>query len=157
MSVYQKLQTSSALNIVPSNNANIPLPSVVTSGITTSVVANSLIDSAALFQDKNVQVGDVVYNTSTNQAATVNAVVNQTTILLNANIFGTIGDSYKVYSNANNVASVIYVGTSGDVRVLTAGGQDVTFVGIIGGSFLPVQVLKVFQTGTGASDFVALW
>lgn len=54
-------------------------------------------------------------------------------------------------------ACVLYVGTGGDVRVLTDGGDDVTLVNIPNGSFLPLQVVRVFSTGTSASDIVALW
>ena len=56
-----------------------------------------------------------------------------------------------------NSGCVLYVGTTGNVRVLTSGGDDVLFTGIVGGSFMPVQVVKVFQTNTTATDIVALW
>jgi len=55
------------------------------------------------------------------------------------------------------VSFVLYIGTSGNLRVLTASGNDVTFVGIIGGTFLPVQVIRVFATDTTAANIVALW
>ena len=50
---------------------------------------------------------------------------------------------------------VLYIGTLGDIRVLTADNDDVTFVGVSG--FFPVQVVRVFATGTTAGDIVALW
>ena len=56
-----------------------------------------------------------------------------------------------------NNGCVLYVGTGGSVRVLTVGGDDVTFVGINAGQFIPVQVTRVFATGTSASTIVALW
>jgi len=58
---------------------------------------------------------------------------------------------------AQRAAPCIYVGTTGDVRVLTEGGDEVTFKNIIGGSFVPVQIQKVFATGTTASDIIALY
>jgi|AntAceMinimDraft_12_1070368.scaffolds.fasta_scaffold12894_3 hypothetical protein len=58
---------------------------------------------------------------------------------------------------SGNNGCVIYVGTGGSVRVLTVGGDDVTFVGINAGQFMPVLVTKVFATGTSASTIVALW
>ena len=155
---YQKLQVSRALQVIKSDNANIPFPGVVETGTSTSVVANQLVDSAATFAALNVQVGDVVYNTSTSTAATVNRVVNDTTIVLNADIFLAAGNAYTIYSrNTKNEGCVLYVGTGGNIRVLTHGNDDVTFANIVGGSFLPVQVLKVFSTGTVAADIVALW
>lgn len=63
-------------------------------------------------------------------------------------------------SNENgrgNNGCVLYVGSAGDLRVLTAGGDDVVFAGIAAGTFLPVQVLRVFSTNTTASSIVALW
>lgn len=56
-----------------------------------------------------------------------------------------------------NWPCVLYVGGTGDVRVLTAGEDDVTFIGVTAGTFLPVQVIRVFFTGTTASNIVALW
>lgn len=56
-----------------------------------------------------------------------------------------------------NDGCVLYVGTAGDIRVTTAGGDDVVFVGIAAGSFIPVQVVKVWATSTTASNIIALW
>ena len=56
-----------------------------------------------------------------------------------------------------NNGCVLYVGTTGDVRVLTAGGNDVVFKSVLGGSYMPVQVLRVFETNTTASNIIALW
>jgi len=52
---------------------------------------------------------------------------------------------------------VLYVGVGGDVKVRTAGGDDVIFTGVLAGSFIPVQVVRVFFTGTTATNIVALW
>lgn len=60
-------------------------------------------------------------------------------------------------SGGTNNGCVLYVGTAGNLRVLTVGGDDVTFIGINTGAFIPVQVLRVFATGTTAGNIVALW
>ena len=63
-------------------------------------------------------------------------------------------------SNANgrgNNGCVLYVGTGGDLRVLTAGGDDVVFIGFPSGGFLPVNVVRVFATNTTADNILALW
>lgn len=52
---------------------------------------------------------------------------------------------------------VLYVGTKGNLKVLTVGGDEVTFTNIQDGSFIPVQVLRVYSTGTTASNIIALW
>ena len=56
-----------------------------------------------------------------------------------------------------NNGCVLYVGGTGDIRVLTAGGNDVKFASIATGTFMPVQVLRVFNTNTTATNIVALW
>jgi hypothetical protein len=155
---YQKLQTSVGLNIVSTDNADIPSVAVVESGTCTIPLPSELEDNTALFVTKGVTIGDVVYNNVTLQAATVVNVVNQTNIILNANIFTTIGESYTVYAQSQvKNAAVLFIGTGGKLRVITAGGQDITFDQILGGTFLPVQVLKVFKTGTTATNLIALW
>jgi hypothetical protein len=51
----------------------------------------------------------------------------------------------------------LYIGTGGNLRVLTEGGDDITFVNVLGGTTLPVNVVRVFATSTTASNIVALW
>jgi hypothetical protein len=52
---------------------------------------------------------------------------------------------------------VLYVGGAGNLRVLTAGGNDVTLFGVAAGTFIPIQVVRVYSTNTTATDIVALW
>ena len=52
---------------------------------------------------------------------------------------------------------VLYSGSGGDIRVLTAGGDDVKFVAIPPGTVLPIQVIRVFSSGTSALGILALW
>lgn len=157
MANYQKLQVGTALNIVKSDDANIPFPNVVESGVTGSVSVNQLQDVTGEFVIRKVQVGDVVVNNSTNVSATVTRVLNDTNLLINANIFTVSGVSYTLYAQNGKEGCVLYIGTGGNLRVGTASGQDVTFTNVLGGTFLPVQILKVFSTNTTASGFVALW
>jgi hypothetical protein len=155
---YQKLQTSVGLNIVSTDNADIPSPAVVEVGTNSTVVANALEDLSATFVANNVQVGDIVYNTVTLQAATITQVIDNTRLFINASIFAVVGEAYVIYAqNSPNNSSVLFVGTGGKLRVITAGGQDITFDQILGGTFLPVQILKVFKTGTTATNLIALW
>ena len=60
-------------------------------------------------------------------------------------------------ATGKNFGCCLYVGTAGDIRVLTVGGDTVTFVGINTGAFIPVQVKRVYTTGTTASNILALW
>lgn len=67
-------------------------------------------------------------------------------------------DVYFVGSEADKVIPcVLYVGTGGNLKVRTAGGDDVIFYNLNDGTFLPVNVLRVFDTDTTATDVVALW
>ena len=52
---------------------------------------------------------------------------------------------------------IIYSGSGGIIRVLTAGGDDVVFTNVAAGAFLPVQVIRVFASTTSAIDIIALW
>ena len=60
-------------------------------------------------------------------------------------------------SSSINRGCVLYVGTGGSVKVMTAGGDTVTFNNVPGGSFLPVQVVRVYYTGTTAASIIAMW
>ena len=51
----------------------------------------------------------------------------------------------------------LYVGGPGDVKVDMALGSTVTFVDVLGGTLLPVQVVRVYSTGTDATNIVALY
>ena len=60
-------------------------------------------------------------------------------------------------TGGTNNGCVLYIGGYGDVKVDTVGGDTVTFVGVLGGTFFPVQVMRVYATGTTATNIVALW
>lgn len=66
-------------------------------------------------------------------------------------------DDIEISQGVKSRGCVLYVGTSGDLRVLTEGGDDIVFKNLASGSFIPVQVLKVFSTNTTARDIIALW
>jgi hypothetical protein len=51
---------------------------------------------------------------------------------------------------------VLYIGGTGNVAVVTLGGDSVTFVGVPAGAFLPVLVTKVMSTNTTATSILAL-
>ena len=149
---YQKLQVERALTVIPDDNINIPnVAGPTVSGTTDGATASKLVDSTASFTSN--LLGYIVY--SGTDIATVTAVDSATTLSLSADIM-VIGEAYTIYADDNN-GCVLYVGNTGNVRVLTAGNDDVTFVGIPAGAFVPVQVKRVFATDTDATDIVALW
>lgn len=160
MSVF-KLQFSRALSVIKSDNANIPYPTAIESGTSTSVVASQLVDSTGAFVTNGVAPGDIVYNTTDSTAATVVSVTNETTIVLNANIFTATAKAYTIYQASSqttigNAGCALYVGGAGNVVVTTIGGDVITFSGVTAGSILPVQVVKV-ASATTATLINALW
>ena len=53
--------------------------------------------------------------------------------------------------------ALLYIGTGGSLRITTVGGQTVTMINLPNGSYVPIQVRKVFATGTTASSIIALF
>ena len=51
----------------------------------------------------------------------------------------------------------IYVGTGGDLKILTTIGNTVTWKNVPDGSIVPAQATKVFATGTDAEDLLAVY
>ena len=161
MSVF-KTTFSRALRAHPSDNADIAYPNVIESGTSTTVTASKLIDSTGLFITNNVKTGDVVHNDTAGTAATVVSVDSETQLTLNANIFTATAQAYVVYSmsaqtSMGNPGCFLYVGGTGNVSVVTIGGDIVTFNGVPAGTTLPIQVLKLRSTNTTATLINALW
>jgi len=82
----------------------------------------------------------------------------------------TSGGTFIVYAadtnelNSIQAACVVYIGdatgtaaTWSEVKVMTADRSIVTFSHLPTGTFLPVQVLRVYATGTTATNMIALW
>ena len=65
--------------------------------------------------------------------------------------------SVSTQDGSGNNGCVLYVGGVGNLKVLTVGGNEVTFTDVPTGTFVPVQVLRVFATGTTATNIVAIW
>lgn len=161
MSVF-KTQFSRALSVIKSDNSAIPSPFLIHTGANTSVVTNKLITITGDFIFDNVKAGDVVYNISGSLTATVVSVDSETQITLNANIFTTGGQSFKIYQQSSqtglgNTGCFLFVGGAGNVAVTTIGGDDVTFNAVPVGTILPVQVIALKSTGTTATLVNALW
>ena len=158
---YQKLQAYRALKVLPSDTVDIPNPAMLAiSSTTTSNAPTKLIDTTQNFITKGIKEGDIVYNTSTGLSMEVTAVDSSDTLT----VTGTVASAanYEIYASVDtpNNGCVLYVGTAGDLKVITAGGDTVEFIGVLAGSFIPVQVTRVFrtgQTGTAATNILALW
>ena len=169
---------TSAIPVAPSDTINIPGPSVRVSAASTATTPdgtpNQLIDANANFvttyndngsvNNQGVSRGMVVYNmfatiasgTNSPLVATIVEVVNNTTLLLSADIFpfagGTAVSAYKIY-DANIVAppgAQLYVGTTGNVYVETINGDLVFIEDVPAGDILPVVIQKVLVGAAAA-------
>ena len=59
--------------------------------------------------------------------------------------------------NLPREARGVYIGTGGHMKITTQYGKTVIFKNLVRGQILPVQVWKVWQTDTTASDLIALY
>jgi hypothetical protein len=153
----QKLQVGRALAVIPSNYADIPFPAVTISSTVTTASGFNLTDTTADFIALGVKAGDIVYDITNQTAATVQSVQSATTLVLNVSGYIIAADSYVLYNGQNNNGCVLYIGGAGDIAVTTVGGDEVKFTALLAGQFIPVQTLKIAQTGTSATDILALW
>ena len=169
---------ASAVPVAPSNTINIPGPTVrfrsSSTATTPDGTPNQLIDANAnvvttynvdgSVLNQGVSTGMVVYNMFAMIASGINAplvatvvgVVNNTTLLLSADIFpfagGTAVSAYNIY-DANEVSppgAQLYVGATGDVYVETINGDLVFIEDVPSGDILPVVVQKVLVGAAAA-------
>lgn len=56
-----------------------------------------------------------------------------------------------------NVSRALYVGGAGNIAVVMASGDEVTFTGVTAGSVLPIQVKQVKATSTTATTILNLY
>lgn len=62
--------------------------------------------------------------------------------------------------NSNDLATLratLFIGTGGNVKVDMSGTGTVTFNNVADGTFLPILVDRVYDTGTTASNILALY
>ena len=90
----------------------------------------------------------------------VTNIDSPTVLSLNLDVILLSGDFYELYSGTNMSGTiepcVLYVGIGGDLSVVTAGGDSVSFIAVPAGSFIPVHVIRV-GTLTTANRIIALW
>ena len=154
---YQKLQAGRAWSVNTSDNTDIPdIGTLGPTGTTTSGSTTQLIDTGATFLTNGVKLGMIIVNTADGTQTTVTGIEDDNTLNVANNIFAVSGKTYAIYGGEQEGA-VLYIGTAGNLKVTTVAGDEVTFIGINTGAFFPVQVAKVWATGTSASNIIALW
>ena len=165
---YQKLQVGRATDMDDKQSDvedTVNLDNEILTGrCAAGTTGTTIVDTANTFIDTNgnnlVNVGDLVVNTtSTPKASRITSVVSDTTIEVQTTGLFAATNDYRVLSQSDEPA-VLYIGdvTAGaSLKVRSAGGDDATFVNVVQGTFLPVQVKRIYATGTTASKIIALF
>ena len=155
----QKVTYSRALEIYASNSCNIPNPAAfIVSGANDTIVADALRDSTTNFVQKGVLIGDIVYNTTTGNGATVVTIIDDYTLELNDDIFVSSPENYSIYGGYQNTMS-----NQGCILYTPAGANTLAFYTISGDSvssafvdsLVPIQVMKL--TAASTNPIYALW
>ena len=160
---YQKLQVGRATDMDDKKSDTedtVNLNNVINTYTRTAGGGGGVInDAGATFISDGVKPGDLAFRPGlTAEGSRVISVNSETQIVCSIAFVG-VGNSFTILSQSEEPA-VLYVGTAaaGDtLKVRSAGGDDATFVNIQQGSFIPVQVKRVYNTGTTASNIVALF
>jgi hypothetical protein len=153
-----------AISVIKSDTINIPEPGIIISG-TNTTAGTTLTDVGAGFLNSttnpkgfNINGGDVVVD-SAGAIVEVEEVLTDDTIKLKSAI--ALG-AYEIYKGNYNVTGKsegfsLYVGTGGggDIKATTVFGNDIT-ISAVANQTLDLQVIKVFATGTTASNIIAL-
>ena len=155
-------QPFSSVPVIPSDTLNIPQPGIITSG-TNSTVGTTLTDAGNNFLNSvtnpngyNISGGDVVY--AGGAIDEILAVATANTLTMQSS---TAAATYDIYKGniGGDTAFTLFVGTGGagsTLKLRTPAGDDVTLNNIPDSSFIPLQAIRVFATGTTCSDILAL-
>tara|TARA_R100000988_G_scaffold103827_1_gene85834 strand:- start:2645 stop:3142 length:498 start_codon:yes stop_codon:yes gene_type:complete len=162
ISNFPQNQASFAINVIPSDTINIPQPYIVRQSANTSNIGFTLIDAGGQFLGDGtrvaaIQEGDVVYNTTTGDVATVASVDSDSQLTLSAAIFTATPQNYQIYQgNSNPNSFLLYVGTGGDISIETSAAASVVLKNVGNASFIPINTGRVNASNTTATDIIAL-
>jgi hypothetical protein len=123
--------------------------------------------AAPKFTTAGINIGAIVYNTTTNVAYTVTNINSDTALSITPATTGGATDSFTIY-NRPTIGCSLYVGGTGDLIVQMAAkngnvtavdkpaNYELTYKNIGNAAFLPIQVVRVSPLST-ATDIIALW
>ncbi len=165
-------QPTQALNVVPSDEINIPEPDAYITG-TKNSTGTTITDASANFLGttnpaatgyaNRVSVGDVVYviDGATITIVRVTSVTDNNNLVVSAAV-PTGVKSYQIYRSNGDFKNVsegfsLFVGGAGNIAVVPAcSDQVVVLENIPESSFIPLQVTRVNSTDTTATKIIAL-
>jgi len=161
-------QPSSGITVINSDTINIPKPGIITSGTKAAGPATTLTDAGQDFLNTatnpngyNITGGDVVVSAA-GVICEIESVDSATQLTLKAP--GIAAGTYDIYKGNYTIQGqsegfTLFVGTGGPgttLKVKTVEGQDVVLNNVPDSSFIPVQVQRVFATGTTCSNIIGL-
>ena len=158
---FLKTHYGRAIDVIKSDTVNIPNPAGLgITGVADGQAPNKLKDNSNQFTTN--LLGGIVVNTDNSTVANIIGFVNSSTLTLDADIFPLGTEGYAIYNSDNNQGCSLYIPaqTPASLIVLTVGGDIVEFTAcgnLNSSTILPISVLKVFNTGTGLNNLVALW
>ena len=153
---YQKLNTSRAWEVSPSDDAPIPQIMVVDGTQTVvSISGKTITVDPAIDLVKLGFVRGVIIVKGGDSAIITSVGGNELTLNIPATPFPATS-TFNAYGGNNN-GCLLYIGGAGNVKVQTAGGDKALFLNVAEGFVLPVNVIQVFATDTTATNIVALW
>lgn len=156
----QPYQPSDALVLnVISDTHDIPFYAVAKSGVTNAGGFNQLKDSSVNFIDLGIKNGMTVWNTTSNTVAKIVSIIDAATLQIDADIFPSLGDDYKIFSSPNPGALLWVAQENLDVQITTLGGDTVVLKNVPRNEIIPIRVSRVWQTGTTVTppNIIALW
>jgi hypothetical protein len=165
-------------------NTTTPGTTTVTSVATTELTLKEDIFASTgdgytvgSFLRLGVNIGDIVYNTTDDTSTTVTTIVSSTVLEVADDIFAS-AENYKIFLGGpvgssqinSSEGCLLYIGSAEatmsaaksfvDIRVKTAAGSDVIFRNFRVGDYLPIQVLRLYATGTDTAALkscIAIW
>jgi len=169
-------QPTQAIDVIPNDSINIPEPGSYLGGTNNGAGTNLTAPAGTLFLDgqtnpaatgysNRVAAGDVVYEPSTGTMAQVESVDSNTQLTLSAPGLTGGGAAFEIYRGNGGLVNnkqgqegfSLFVGTAGDLTVIPAGSENpVLLKNVANNSYVPLQVIRVFASGTSASDVLAL-
>jgi len=162
--MYQKLQTGRATamtQLLSDNEDTVNLNDIIEDGLAgAGTTGNKLVVAGRDFVADGVRQGDLLINTGSSPNCSRVISVKGDSITVTNSISLVPGGTYRILQGSTEPAT-LYVGTVGaasTLKVRTAGGDDVVLDNLVGGTTIPLQVVRVYNTGTsGVLNIVALF
>ena len=162
--MYQKLQTGRATSmtlLLSDNEDTVNLNDIIEEGLAgAGTTGTKLVVPGRDFVADGVRQGDLLINTgsSPNCSRVISVKGDSITVTNSTSLFA--GVTYRILQGSTEPAT-LYVGTVGagaTLKVRTAGGDDIVLDNLVQGTTIPLQVVRVYNTGTAnVSNIVALF